>query len=502
MTKNLLFAMIASFLFSLNGIAVNLIKNGDMETKGAWKEAVINPPATATFGHTEAGFGTGKVLKLSGPGQSHIYVYQEVLLVQGNVYDLSFNYKAQATSTWCEIHISTTQPVEGMDTHTGLPVIKLIDDVANTTGEVDKQFIAQENGLHYFVIKIGSWGTGNTFNLFVDNVVLDGVSAGNVMANFDVSPGTVGIKAQEMSFTDKSAGATSWSWNFGDGSTSTDKSPKHTYNTAGIYSVALSVTDGTDNNSITKKIRVLDPDKGEQIMAGNMELADAWEHAPVGGTALTGYEFNYTAGSAKGLRLYATPPSGNGTNIFLYQPIYLKAGEKYELNGKFIQLNANANQYWCQFYVLPFIPTSDDDTKEENSIMTMGAWNQGEFQGEAKTYDLVADGRCGPNAAFAAFTAASSGIYYFIIKAGTWSGTFNFVLDDISFKYANGTNIPALQSNVKIYSENKQIIAQGEMNIYNANGQLVDKATNTSKTLQAGLYIVTINGIAQKVIVK
>src|SRR5262249_30740732 len=42
-------------------------------------------------------------------------------------------------------------------------------------------------------------------------------------------------------FTDGSASPTSWHWDFGDGSTSTQQNPSHTYNTNGTYTVTLIV---------------------------------------------------------------------------------------------------------------------------------------------------------------------------------------------------------------------------------------------------------------------
>jgi PKD repeat protein len=43
-----------------------------------------------------------------------------------------------------------------------------------------------------------------------------------------------------VKFTDQSTGSpTQWNWNFGDGNTSTDQNPQHTYPTAGTYNVGL-----------------------------------------------------------------------------------------------------------------------------------------------------------------------------------------------------------------------------------------------------------------------
>ncbi len=58
-----------------------------------------------------------------------------------------------------------------------------------------------------------------------------------LMANFNHA--TNGLQAD---FTNLSMGVTSWSWDFGDGNTSTDQDPSHTYATPGLYNVCLTVT--------------------------------------------------------------------------------------------------------------------------------------------------------------------------------------------------------------------------------------------------------------------
>jgi len=59
-------------------------------------------------------------------------------------------------------------------------------------------------------------------------------------------------------FTDLSAGAVSWNWNFGDGGTSMLSNPKHLYDNAGTYSVLLEIEDShTCSNSVVKEVEVL-----------------------------------------------------------------------------------------------------------------------------------------------------------------------------------------------------------------------------------------------------
>jgi len=58
----------------------------------------------------------------------------------------------------------------------------------------------------------------------------------------------------EVNFTDQSTGnPTSWAWDFGDGNTSTDQHPSHTYNDPGIYTVSLNVTNACGWDDETKE---------------------------------------------------------------------------------------------------------------------------------------------------------------------------------------------------------------------------------------------------------
>lgn len=56
-----------------------------------------------------------------------------------------------------------------------------------------------------------------------------------------------------VNFTDQTTGSTGWLWDFGDGTTSTQQSPSHTYTTMGNYNVSLNVTTNAGcSNALTK----------------------------------------------------------------------------------------------------------------------------------------------------------------------------------------------------------------------------------------------------------
>jgi len=65
------------------------------------------------------------------------------------------------------------------------------------------------------------------------------VTASIVDADF-----TMNVTGNSVAFTDNSTGATSWMWDFGDGNTSTQQNPMHTYNSNGPHTVTLTINNG------------------------------------------------------------------------------------------------------------------------------------------------------------------------------------------------------------------------------------------------------------------
>ncbi|WP_440946116.1 PGF-pre-PGF domain-containing protein [Methanosarcina sp. T3] len=82
-------------------------------------------------------------------------------------------------------------------------------------------------------------------------------------ANFRANT-TSGNALLSVLFTDLSENATSRSWNFGDGATSIEKNPVHSYSLAGTYTVNLTAINLNGTDSKTTDITVLEPEEEEE----------------------------------------------------------------------------------------------------------------------------------------------------------------------------------------------------------------------------------------------
>jgi PKD repeat protein len=73
----------------------------------------------------------------------------------------------------------------------------------------------------------------------------------------------------EVTFTNFSQNATSYTWNFGDGETSTEANPVHEYAEAGTYEVVLTAKNDADASAtFSQSIEITDPDEALVMLAG------------------------------------------------------------------------------------------------------------------------------------------------------------------------------------------------------------------------------------------
>ena len=104
-----------------------------------------------------------------------------------------------------------------------------------------------------------------------------GSAAPALKASFTASP-VSGQAPLTVKFQDTSTGApTSWSWNFGDGTTSASQNPSHTYTSAGSYTVSLTARDGNGSDSVTKSglISVAGSTSNGSVSAGASTTSNA-----------------------------------------------------------------------------------------------------------------------------------------------------------------------------------------------------------------------------------
>src|SRR5262245_53082630 len=79
--------------------------------------------------------------------------------------------------------------------------------------------------------------------------------SGSLNASFSVPAGLI-YENCPVKFTNKSSGATTYLWNFGDGTTSTEEEPVHSFSSSGNYTVSLAAQTASSSNDTSIQITV------------------------------------------------------------------------------------------------------------------------------------------------------------------------------------------------------------------------------------------------------
>jgi len=87
------------------------------------------------------------------------------------------------------------------------------------------------------------------------------------------------IDAQDylmVAFTNFSSNSTSYSWDFGDGNSSTDENPTHTYSATGDFTVKLTAANSVGTTSeFSQTITIVDPNEAFKMLTG--EVSKTWK---------------------------------------------------------------------------------------------------------------------------------------------------------------------------------------------------------------------------------
>jgi len=170
-----------------------------------------------------------------------------------------------------------------------------------------------EDGQFIFALDIAVDGAGNvfvadTYNNRIQKFSPDTPPAPAITAGF-YAFGHVGQAPYSVRFLDQSAGSpTAWTWDFGDGSTSTEQSPTHLFNCTGAFNVALNVSnDQASDTSIQYRC----------IIVNTVPMANFTANATAGSTPFT-VQFTDQSSDANGYQWQF----GDGTTSTDQNPVH------------------------------------------------------------------------------------------------------------------------------------------------------------------------------------
>ncbi|MDN4166692.1 PKD domain-containing protein [Cytophagales bacterium LB-30] len=196
-----------------------------------------------------------------------------------------------------------------------------------------------------------------------------------------------------VQFTNFSQNAASYSWAFGDETTSTEEDPSHTYAAAGVYTVTLTAT-GADGSTSQKseEVTITDPNEALTLLTG-LE-SKTWKLFREGTSMSVGPDASNPAGYWSGL-------TNNGTRPCLYLQTFT-----FNRDGSYVF--DDQGSFWAEYGVfnnnaapgcdVNNTPESCFDATAENMVNACGtdvsAWLSGthSYEYNASTGELTLSG--------------------------------------------------------------------------------------------------------------
>ena len=146
-------------------------------------------------------------------------------------------------------------------------------------------------------------------------------------------------------FNTTTGATTSWSWNFGDGNTSTLQNPAYTYYTVGFYNVSLKVTDALGNINTTTKLYYITAGNATVVPHGQ-QLEAGFTAIPLSGNVPLSVQFSDTSkyNATAGAPISWIWEFGNGNTSTLQNPQYIyEASGLYNVSLTVTDDNGNMN---------------------------------------------------------------------------------------------------------------------------------------------------------------
>lgn len=242
----------------------NILKNGDFKSQESWSLLPISDGMDITFEDEAAHW--------NGGSWGHAGIYQAVNVLGNNLYQISMDITGGPLSdSWFEVYVGKEIPQPGSDyTDGGIRIgLNTWNGCGNEPFDGDfsefscagegPTFKFSQTGTVYLVIRGGGADYGEN-GVTIDNVAIRSLESSEVLpapliANFSFETNDLTVK-----FSNASTNATTYSWDFGDGTAiSSEENPEHSYASGGIYTVKLTASNTSESNEIVKQVTVIDP---------------------------------------------------------------------------------------------------------------------------------------------------------------------------------------------------------------------------------------------------
>jgi len=220
------------------------------------KDGVVAYVATISGGGDQFGYATYDPAK--GAWQNRSYLPSEsnvsnlTVETQDGVVVFSY-YSKSSGNTYSYLRADIYDSAVGnwySAVSVGVPEVIFTDNVLAQTCKYDitnstiNNTITTSSGTKY----PKTWGYDPSKNVWYNGPTIP-------LARFVAQPYTSDAPSLWVWFTDMSIAATKWDWDFGDNSTSPDRSPHHTYTSAGVFLAKQSINNGA--STYTKAISTI-----------------------------------------------------------------------------------------------------------------------------------------------------------------------------------------------------------------------------------------------------
>ncbi len=330
--------------FSTSGLkeGTHTIKFRVMDNENAWSEAVTSSltvgsaqPSEAVIDNTDPA--TSRTGIWSTSAASGYYGTNSLWSRDGTTFTWKFTPAVSGyydVSMWWTTTATRSSAIPVSITYSGGAQTVTIDQLQNASRWNSLGTYQFTAGTTYSISITSQAGPTSTC---ADAVKLTPASPLAPTADFSAST-TWGIPPFSVDFTDRSQGMVrSWLWDFGDGGTSAEQNPSHTYTAPGVYTVSLTVSNDAGSDTMTRNAYIRADTTGEHIYLADGYSGDAL-FIPRARTLLQGMG----AILSNGVWTYSNP--GTGKTFFIHEvreADSLKAAIKTE--GAHIIFNGHAN---------------------------------------------------------------------------------------------------------------------------------------------------------------